>query len=161
MSSSPSEKHSSYLGIIVFEAIYLWLIIAVILAGADILLGTFYLLVFGFSAIAAFAAAVVGLSFIGQLAVFALFGILGCIYLSFHRKKNRSRNTLDAEKIQNLNEGQLVTVRDWREDGTTDVFFRGTHWNAEPVSGEARRPGLWKISGMNGNTLILKFEKEK
>lgn len=106
-----------------FDLYFLWLIVAVVLAGADMLLGTFYLLILGLSAIAAFVIAVVGLSFTAQLLGFALFGIIGCVLLSLKKKKDTRRKTLDAAQIQNLNDGQIVTVEHWKEDGTADVFF--------------------------------------
>ena len=43
-----------------FSMIYLWLIGAVVLAGADILLGTIYLLIIAVAALAAFIFAVIG-----------------------------------------------------------------------------------------------------
>lgn len=144
-----------------FDLYFLWLIVAVVLAGADMLLGTFYLLILGLSAIAAFVIAVVGLSFTAQLLGFALFGIIGCMLLSLKKKKDTRRKTLDAAQIQNLNDGQIVTVEHWKEDGTADVFFRGTHWQAAAEKGQTLKPGLWSITGMNANTLIIKFHKEK
>lgn len=144
-----------------FDLYFLWLIVAVVLAGADMLLGTFYLLILGLSAIAAFVIAVVGLSFTAQLLGFALFGIIGCVLLSLKKKKDTRRKTLDAAQIQNLNNGQIVTVEHWKEDGTADVFFRGTHWLAAAERGQTLKPGLWSITGMNANTLIIKFHQEK
>ena len=58
-----------------FSMIYLWLIGAVVLAGADILLGTIYLLIIAAAALAAFIFAVTGAGILFQLLAFAVFAI--------------------------------------------------------------------------------------
>ena len=50
-----------------FSMIYLWLIGAVVLAGADILLGTIYLLIIAAAALTAFIFALIGAGILFQL----------------------------------------------------------------------------------------------
>ena len=71
-----------------FSMIYLWLIGAVVLAGADILLGTIYLLIIAAAALAAFIFALIGAGILFQLLAFAVFAIAGCVYLSYRKRKN-------------------------------------------------------------------------
>lgn len=68
--------------------IYLWLIGAVVLAGADILLGTIYLLIIAAAALTAFIFALIGAGILFQLLAFAVFAIAGCVYLSYRKRKN-------------------------------------------------------------------------
>ena len=55
-----------------FSMIYLWLIGAVVLAGADILLGTIYLLIIAAAALAAFIFALIGAGILFQLLEFSI-----------------------------------------------------------------------------------------
>lgn len=139
---------------------YLWLITAIILAGADLLLGTIYLLILGASAFLGFVAALLVDSFTIQATVFALSAIVGVFVYSM-RKKALSSQNLNSEKLQHINEGQFVEVHHWNDLGKTKVFYRGTHWEAVPQEGDQPRIGIWQIVGMTGNTLILKFIKAK
>ena len=77
-----------------FSMIYLWLIGAVVLAGADILLGTIYLLIIAVAALAAFIFAVIGAGILFQLLAFAVFAIAGCVYLSYRKRKNSVSTTI-------------------------------------------------------------------
>ena len=70
-----------------FSMIYLWLIGAVVLAGADILLGTIYLLIIAAAALAAFIFALIGAGILFQLLAFAVFAIAGRVYLSLSEKE--------------------------------------------------------------------------
>ena len=79
--------------------IYLWLIGAVVLAGADILLGTIYLLIIAVAALAAFIFAVIGAGILFQLLAFAVFAIAGCVYLSYRKRKNSVSTDADLSLI--------------------------------------------------------------
>ena len=62
-----------------FSMIYLWLIGAVVLAGADILLGTIYLLIIAAAALTAFIFALIGAGILFQLLAFAVFAIVAAL----------------------------------------------------------------------------------
>ena len=130
-----------------FSMIYLWLIGAVVLAGADILLGTIYLLIIAAAALTAFIFALIGAGILFQLLAFAVFAITGCVYLSYRKRKNSV--STDADHLQHIN------------DGKARVFYRGTVWDAKPEKGSPMVPGLWEIVGMSGNTLIIKLKQGK
>lgn len=142
-----------------FSMIYLWLIGAVVLAGADILLGTIYLLIIAAAAI-------------------------GRLYLCFDRSGNtvsaarvcrlchcRLRLSVLSEKEKLRKHGcrpfaahQRRTLRrsqGMEKNGKARVFYRGTVWDAKPEKGSPMVPGLWEIVGMSGNTLIIKLKQEK
>lgn len=142
-----------------FSMSYLWLIGAVVLAGADILLGTIYLLIVGAAALGAFIFALVGAGILFQLLAFAVFAIFGCVYLSYRKRKGTGAT--DADHLQHINDGHSVEVREWKENGKARVFYRGTVWDAKAEKGSPRVAGLWEIVGMSGNTLIIKLKQEK
>lgn len=139
---------------------YFWLIAAVFLAGADILLGTVFLLIIGLAALAGFVVSLLGLGFALQAALFAVVGIAGCVIYSRVRHQKQRRVQFDAEHLQNVNEGQTVEVEHWDENGKAKVFYRGAVWDAVAASDQAEKKGLWEIVGMKGNTLVLKFVRE-
>ena len=137
-----------------FSMIYLWLIGAVVLAGADILLGTIYLLIIAAAALTAFIFALIGAGILFQLLAFA-----GCVYLSYRKRKNSV--STDADHLQHINDGHSVEVKEWKKNGKARVFYRGTVWDAKPEKGSPMVPGLWEIVGMSGNTLIIKLKQGK
>lgn len=139
---------------------YFWLIAAVVLAAADILLGTVFLFIIGLAALAGFLAALIGLGFIGQSGVFAILGVAGCIAYAQMRRQKQRRPAFDAEHLQNVNEGQTVTVEHWDENGKARVFYRGAVWDAVAAKEQTKKKGLWEIVGMHGNTLVLKFLRD-
>lgn len=142
-----------------FSMIYLWLIGAVVLAGADILLGTIYLLIIAAAALTAFIFALIGAGILFQLLAFAVFAIAGCVYLSYRKRKNSV--STDADHLQHINDGHSVEVKEWKKNGKARVFYSGTVWDAKPEKGSPMVPGLWEIVGMSGNTLIIKLKQGK
>ncbi|WP_289639741.1 NfeD family protein [Turicimonas muris] len=139
---------------------YLWLICAISLACADLLLGTAYLLILGIAAALAFLVSLFTDSFTAQAWGFVLFSVIGVLFYSLGRKSSL-KQTINSEKLQNINEGQLVEVHYWDKYGRTKVFYRGSHWEAVPLKGNLPTPGVWEIIGMTGNTLIIKFINNK
>lgn len=139
----------------------IWLIVGVVLAGADMLLGTVYLLVL---AVAAFATAILtflGLPVIWEIAAFAMLSVVGCLFLSFSRKKNKNIQIQSATNLQNIDIGREVSVKDIKENGHATVFYRGTVWEAAPAKGYILSRGTWIISGLHDNLLILKPEQKE
>lgn len=139
-----------------------WLIAAVVMAGADLMFGTVYLLILGTAALITCAVAFAGYGLYVQLFCFAVFGILGCTLLSLFKRRWGSKHVKaqTAQSLQNINDGNTVEVYEWNHKGLADVFYRGAHWQAQAAEGDAKETGLWKIVGMNGNTLIIKKVKE-
>lgn len=139
-----------------------WLIAAVVLAGADLMFGTVYLLILGAAALITCGAAFIGFGLYAQILCFAVCGIVGCTLLSLFKRKLGGSHSKEqtAQSLQNMNDGNTVEVYEWDHKGSADVFYRGAHWQAQPAEGEEKSPGLWKIVGMNGNTLIIKKVKE-
>ena len=87
-----------------FSMIYLWLIGAVVLAGADILLGTIYLLIIAAAALAAFIFAVIGeeFGFKGSITVILLEMLitLECIHIA--RRARDPAGTIIAASMGGL-----------------------------------------------------------
>lgn len=139
-----------------------WLIAAIVLAGADLLFGTVYLLILGAAALISCGVALLGYGLYGQLLCFAIFGIVGASLLSLFKKRLGGKHVTEktAQSLQNINDGNTVEVYEWNHSGLASVFYRGARWQAQAAEDSDKVAGLWEIVGMNGNTLIIKKIKE-
>lgn len=101
-----------------------WLIAGIAVLGAEIFLGTAYLLVVAFAFGATAAGAAVGLDFTMQLVVCAAVLAGGCLSVIAVRRRNAGRKDPSA-KLQHLDSGQWVTVDVVGSDGLAVVQYRG------------------------------------
>ena len=97
-----------------------WLIAGIAVLGAEIFLGTAYLLVVAFAFGATAAGAAVGLDFTMQLVVCAAVLAGGCLSVIAVRRRNAGRKDPSA-KLQHLDSGQWVTVDVVGSDGLAVV----------------------------------------
>ncbi len=135
---------------------YCWLAFAIVLACADLFLGTFYLIVIAGSALLVAFSTFLDLTLTQQMLLFCVAGLAGCFVFSRTRKKQQYQKIDDASKLQSIDIGREVDVKEILENGNGKVFYRGTVWDVAPASGHRLSKGVWVISGMNGNQLILK-----
>jgi len=135
----------------------LWAVAGIVLIIIEMLTGTFYLLVLGIAALAAAAAAYLGLSFWVQAVTVAAVSVIGVILIK------RFRGTDQAVADQGLDIGQAVTLEAWisETDGLARVKYRNAQWEAQ-VSGD-RMPGgkVFYIHAVDGNTLRVSAAKPK
>jgi len=127
-----------------------WWIVAAVLVGAELLTGTFYLLAIGmavaFGGVAAFAGASLPMQF-------AVAGVLGVVLTVVAHRLRLSRATPPPQP--SLDIGQSVRVDTWNADGTARVSYRGTTWDAEPVTPEVPHAATMYIIATRGSRLIL------
>jgi membrane protein implicated in regulation of membrane protease activity len=132
------------------EPSLVWLIAGIALVVAEMMLGTFYLLVLGFASGIAALVAHFGGSFLTQVLVAAGIAIAGVLWL---RMRGAAGST---PEMAPLDVGQSVTLERWvnREDRTARVRYRDASWDAV-VEGEVRgEPGeVLYISAVDGSTL--------
>jgi membrane protein implicated in regulation of membrane protease activity len=128
----------------------LWAAAGLILVIAELVTGTFYLLVLGIAALAGGAVAFFGLGFWGQAIVAAVIAVVGVILI----QQRRSRMEPPAMSSPDL--GQPVTWESWlnERDRLARVRYRGASWDARVVGEGALQAGdMLYISAVNGNTL--------
>ncbi|WP_269531718.1 NfeD family protein [Chitinimonas sp. BJYL2] len=127
-----------------------WFILALALAGAEMLSGTFYLLMYAVAAGVGGLAAWAGLPVPAQLALAAACAVGGSMWL---RKYPLQR----AAGPQSLDLGQRVEVETWHSPTSVRVRYRGTSWDGETdaPADESARPATFYIVGQRGNTLLL------
>ena len=131
------------------SAYVIWWIVAVVLVAAELITGTFYLVVYGIAAAAAGIAAWLGMGFIAQLVIAAAIGLAGTLAL---KKWKRAEAT--AGDLQDLDIGQRVAVENW-QGGKGQVRYRGAVWDAEAAGAEVDAARPLYIRAMRGSVLVV------
>jgi membrane protein implicated in regulation of membrane protease activity len=134
----------------------MWVIAGFVLVIAELLTGTFYLLVIGLGAFAGALVAGMGGNELLQ-AVVAAAVALGGAYGVHHR---HGANSKGAEKGSNfLDRGQPVVLEGWANEAAhiARVKYRGTLWDAKLAHPEQHpSPGATLyILDQDGNTLVV------
>jgi len=127
-----------------------WAVIGLVLVIAELLTGTFYLLMLGVAAFGAAAAAWLGLGFGAQSIVAGLVAAIGCFGVHVWRGKN------SKTQMAPIDAGMPASFEAWIDAGTrlARVRYRGAPWEARVEGAEAVEPGatLWVLAA-DGNTL--------
>ena len=138
------------------ETYLVWLAAGFVLVIAELVTGTFFLLVLGIAAFAGSATAWFGLGFWVEALCAAAVAIAGVFWVRQQRKR------MQQPDMASLDAGQAVTFDAWvsREQGAARVKYRNTLWDAE-VEGEREfdRGQVLYIHAVDGNT--LKVSKAK
>lgn len=129
---------------------WVWWLLAVVLIGVELMLGTFYLLAVGFAFIAGGVVAWFGGAVPMQLVVGGVLSVVGVIVAH----QWRMRRALPPPQVS-LDLGQTVRVQTWREDGSARVEYRGTQWDAELADAKEARAETMTIVGTRGSTLLI------
>ncbi|AZS79284.1 MULTISPECIES: NfeD family protein [Achromobacter] len=134
---------------------WIWLGLAALALIGELATGTFYLLLVALGLAAAGAAAWFGSGLEWQLVACGVVLLLGLLVLRKTRvlKKREVNSARNADV--NLDIGQTVSVDSWSEHGTTRVWYRGAHWQAELAPGQAPAAGEYIITELRGSTLVL------
>jgi membrane protein implicated in regulation of membrane protease activity len=127
-----------------------WLIAGVALIVAELVTGTFYLLVLGIAALVGSGIGYAGGAHLWQALAAAAVAVAGVIWVRQYRKRTAS------SPMQGLDVGQPAAFESWVNKGAghARVKYRDALWDAQ-VSGDAQgEPGetLYVVS-VDGNTL--------
>ena len=129
----------------------LWLIVAGVLVMAELLTGTFYLLMLSLGATAAALTAYADGTLTWQIVTAAIVG--GGAAVLWHLKKPLNNDAQDSNV--HLDIGETVTVDTWDAQGHAQVKHRGAQWTAVCAANATPELGLHRISEMQGNRLVL------
>ena len=133
----------------------LWWLAAGLLVAAELLSGTFYLLMLALGCGAGALAAHAGLGASGQLAVAALCGAGATAAWHVRRARSPRSAPVESNRDVNLDIGERVQVQAWGSDGTARVSYRGTQWTARLQPGAAAVAGEHRVTAVEGNWLVL------
>ncbi len=132
------------------ESYLVWLVTGLILVFAELLTGTFFLLVLGIAAFVGSAVAWWGWGAWLEAIIPSIVAITGILWVRELRK------AAPQADMAPLDVGQAVTLDSWvsREQGTARVKYRNTLWDAE-IEGEREfdRGQQLYIRAVDGNTL--------
>jgi membrane protein implicated in regulation of membrane protease activity len=138
------------------ETYLVWLAAGFVLVIAELVTGTFFLLVLGIAAFAGSAAAWFGFGFWLEALCAAAVAVAGVFWVQQRRK------TMPQPDMASLDVGQAVTLDAWvnREQGAARVKYRNTLWDAE-VEGERDldHGQVLFIHAVQGNTLKVATTK--
>ncbi len=131
----------------------LWWLLAGGVIVAELLTGTFYLLMLGLGLSAAALAAHAGLSLEAQIVATAVVG--GGAVVGWYFVKQRRKISEPANAASDLDIGETVMVERWLPDGTTRIKYRGADWTALHRPGEVPVAGPHRVAEVLGNRLVI------
>jgi membrane protein implicated in regulation of membrane protease activity len=129
----------------------LWLLVAGGLVIAELLTGTFYLLMLSLGATAASLMAYAGGTLTSQIVTAAAVG--GSAVVLWHLRQTKTNAAQDTNI--HIDIGETITVDAWNAQGHAQVKHRGAQWTAVCREGASPEIGLHRISEMQGNRLVL------
>ena len=132
------------------EAWLAWGVLGLVLVIAELLTGTFYLLVLGIAAFGAAATAGLGQSFAVQSIVAFIVAAAGCWAVHVWRAKNR------GQQMPSIDAGMPASFEAWIDPGArlARVRYRGATWDARVEGGDALEAGATVyVLATDGNTL--------
>ncbi|MGQ0545364.1 MAG: NfeD family protein [Betaproteobacteria bacterium] len=132
------------------DAALAWAILGLVLVIAELLSGTFYLLMLGVAAFGAAAAAYLGQPFAVQAVVGSVVAALGCYGVHVYREKNK------AEQMPSIDAGMPASFEAWVDAAArlAKVRYRGATWDARVEGAEGLEPGATVyVLAASGNTL--------
>ena len=133
----------------------LWWLLAGAIVVAELLTGTFYLLMLALGAAAGALAAHAGLGQAAQLVLAALVGG-GAVALCHWRRRRRPGDPSPrADRSVNLDIGEVVHIEGWNPDGTAQVRYRGAQWTAIHRPGTTPRTGAHRVAELVGSRLLV------
>lgn len=133
----------------------LWWLVATGLLLAELLTGTFYLLMLALGAAAGALAAHAGLGASAQMLSAAVAGTAAVMWGHHWRRRRLAASAAEADPTLNLDIGSPVQVSEWRADGTARVHHRGSTWDARLAGPGPAEPGTHLIRAVHANQLVL------
>ena len=127
-----------------------WAIVALVLVIAELLTGTFYLLMLAVAAFGAAGAAYVGQGFPAQCIVVAVLAAAGCYGVHVYRVK------ADVKRMPSIDAGMPASFETWLDASSrlARVRYRGASWDARVEGSDAVEPGATLfVVAADGNTL--------
>ena len=137
------------------DASTLWWIFAGITVAAELLIGSFYLLMIALGIVAGAIAAHLGLSAPAQVTAAAVVGALAVVACYLYRRTRPGDPSPRSDRSVNLDIGETVYIEAWNSDGTAQVKYRGANWTAVHRPGITPATGQHRVSELIGNRLLV------
>ncbi|MFT0169563.1 NfeD family protein [Paraburkholderia mimosarum] len=138
-----------------------WWIAAGVLIVAELMTGTFYLLMIALGFLAGALTYELGAPLDVQLIVAAVVGLAAVITLRRSRFGRRRRmNDASTDPGVNLDIGATLAVAAWR-NGRARAMYRGAEWDVELAPGEPEDAPLYVIKAVRGSCLVVAAKRER
>jgi len=140
------------------ESYLLWLICGLVLVTAELITGTFYLLVLGLAALVASAVGYFGGSFAVQAVCASVVAVIGVIVVNRWRRNRKDQ----PQGTNNMDVGQPVVFEAWTNEAArlARVKYRGASWDAHLMGdAAARADDVLYICGAEGSRLQVSPSK--
>jgi len=127
-----------------------WLIAGVALIVAELVTGTFYLLVLGIAALVGSGIGYAGGTHLWQALTAAVVAVAGVVWVHQYRKRTGS------SPMRGLDVGQHATFESWvnKSAGHARVKYRDALWDAQVAGDASGEPGeILYITAVDGSTL--------
>jgi membrane protein implicated in regulation of membrane protease activity len=136
------------------ESTLWWLATGGVIA-AELLSGTFYLLMLAIGCAAGALAAHLGWQLNAQMVLAAVVG--GGAVIGWHLRQMRTHQEAPAQSNADVNMdiGASVQIEAWKPDGTADVQYRGAHWTAIHRAGVTPSAGAHRVAELVGSRLLV------
>jgi membrane protein implicated in regulation of membrane protease activity len=133
----------------------LWWLAAGVAVAAELLSGTFYLLMLALGMAGAGLAANLGAPVQNQVLVAAVVGG-GAVALWHQYKRQRPQEpSAQANPDVFMDIGETVTIAAWAADGTAHVQYRGADWTAVHRPGVTPTTGAHRVVELTGSRLVV------
>ena len=131
---------------------YTWLIVAGILLIAELLTGTFYLLMLAIAGVIAWFAMLLNFDFLAQSIVFLISASI--LVLFTQRLRARLKANTKPNLADNLDAGVIFTVIDW-VDGVGISHYRGSQWAVvlDVPDAQTLPDGSYRITQLDGTRI--------
>jgi membrane protein implicated in regulation of membrane protease activity len=133
----------------------LWWLLAGIAVAAELMTGTFYLLMVALGLAAAALTAYGGVATGVQIVVAAIVGGGATAVWHWKRAQHPKSAPFQENRDVNLDIGERVHVTAWDADGTSRINYRGSTWQARIQPGAVASPGVHRVAAVEGNWLVL------
>ncbi len=131
----------------------IWWLLAGGAVVAELLTGTFFLLMISIALVAGALAAHAGADAIVQLVLASVLGGGSVVACYFVKKSRKAALPEDSNQSFNLDIGETVMVDGWNPDGTANVRYRGANWTVIRRPGEAAAIGAHRVAEVIGTRL--------
>ncbi|ATF83850.1 MULTISPECIES: NfeD family protein [Burkholderia] len=132
----------------------IWWIGVGVLVVAELMTGTFYLLMVAIGFVAGGLVHLAGGAPHAQLAAAAVVAVALLVVLRRSRLGSRQKRDASANPDINLDIGATLTVEHW-QDGRARVSYRGADWDVELAAGERDDAQLYEVRALRGNCLVV------
>ncbi|RGE43652.1 NfeD family protein [Comamonas testosteroni] len=133
----------------------MWWLLAGLLVIAELLTGTFYLLMLALGAVIGALVALSGFGLVPQIVAAALLASAAVLVCYLKRKRNPRRQPASSNRDVNMDVGETVVVEQWGSDGTAQVRYRGATWTVFGRPGSLSIPGTHRVAEVVGNRLLV------